>query len=84
MNAANGRLMFIGQITVRTVGAGGTAIANIAGMSAVGWATVVFGSGGPSVAVDTTVANLIEFTFISGAAGANMVFQTATWNLQKW
>jgi hypothetical protein len=67
--------IFEGLVTIRTAGAGGTVIGGLGQtkngvLSAENVATA-------TVAVDTTVANLIELTFISGNGTNTYTFQVA-------
>lgn len=65
---------FEALVTVRTNGAGGTVIGGAEYKRFPSAPSFSFGTSTSTVAVDTTVANLIEFTFISGNAGT-----TTTW-----
>lgn len=73
-------------VTVRTAGAGGTAIGNCS-ISAQTAAPIAFTSKdtisatSATVAVDTTVANRIELTYISGNAGTTATFENVTTQL---
>jgi hypothetical protein len=66
---------FEGQVTIRSVGASGTAIGGLSQFkTGVAIASNTITS---TVTVDTTVSNLLEFTFISGQAANTYTFQTA-------
>ena len=67
-------------VTVRTVGASGTAIGNV---SVFGGATAAFTVAGDvsaisaTVVVDTTATKLVQLTYISGNAGTTATFEDA-------
>jgi hypothetical protein len=71
-------------VTIRTDGAGGTAIGNVSVNGGVtGAFTVVADVSATSgtVVVDTTATKLIELTYISGNAGTTATFENATIDL---
>jgi hypothetical protein len=76
-------------VTVRTAGAGGTAIGDIQAFDGGSLTTGAFtlaDNGAVSTAtvvVDTTATKLIEFTFISGASTSSATFQTAVITVVK-
>lgn len=84
VNSANSNVSCVGQVTCRSVGGAGTVTGNLIIHSRLGWAVNPIAGAGAVVALDTTVQNRIELTYISGAAGANIVWNTATWNLTEW
>ena len=65
-------------VTVRTNGATGTVIGNIAvngGVTGAFTAVADVSANASTVVVDTTVSNLIEFTYVSGNAGTTTTFE---------
>lgn len=70
---AGTNLTIVGTITIRATGAAGSAIGELTATSPAG---VAIGLGSAAVAIDTTVANLIGLTFISGDAANTFTFQT--------
>jgi hypothetical protein len=69
------------MITVRSTGASGTVIGGI--MELQNAVLPDAAASTATVAVDTTVANLIEFTFISGNAANTYTFQVVAMELVK-
>jgi hypothetical protein len=70
-----------GLVTVRTSGAGGTVTGNVHATGGIIGAFTVAGSVSAlsaTVAVDTTVVNLVELSYISGNAGTTATFEEAT------
>ena len=68
-------------VTIRSDGAAGTVIGQVSvNGGAVGAFTVVadVSAGSATVAVDTTVTNLVEFTYISGNAGTTSTFENVS------
>lgn len=71
-------------VTVRTAGAGGTAIGNISATGGIVSAFVGDVSAiSATVAVDTTATKLAEFTYISGRAGTTATFENVTIDMAK-
>lgn len=71
-------------VTVRTAGAGGTAIGNISATGGIVSAFVGDVSAiSATVAVDTTATKLAEFTYISGQAGTTATFENVTIDMAK-
>lgn len=68
-------------VTVRTSGATGTVIGNVAvngGITGAFTAVADVSATSATVVVDTTVSNLVELTYISGNAGTTTTFEVVT------
>lgn len=71
------------DVTVRSAGAGGTCIGQVVAMAQTA-VPIAFNPKdtisaiSATVVVDTTVANIVELTYISGNAGSTLTFETVT------
>jgi len=76
---------FNALVTVRTAGAGGTVIGQCAASGQVAFTAPInmVGVVTAAVAVDTTVENRVELTYISGNAGTTATFQVACIEIAK-
>ena len=70
-SATASNFYFEGLVTILTTGSGGTAIG---GMESIYGTTVLLNQVTTSVAVNTTVSNIVEFTFQAGTTGDTWTF----------
>lgn len=86
-NVTNAPFLMEMLVTIRTSGGAGTAIGNISvngGITGAFTATADISAISATVAVNTTVTNLVEFTYISGNAGTTATFENVALERTKF